>query len=55
MVRQETYKYKELDDEIEEELKQEIDQRKKVAIQENIEMAKVKVNACQVFPSNMYI
>lgn len=40
---QETYKYKELDDEVEEELKQEMDERRKVVLRENIEMAKVKV------------
>lgn len=40
---QETYKYKELDDEMEEELKQEIDERRKVVLRDSFEMAKMKV------------
>lgn len=43
MRTQETYKYKELDDEVEEELKLEIDERRKVVLRENLEMAKAKV------------
>ena len=42
-VEQETYKYKELDDEVEEELKHEMDELRKAALRENFEMAKFKV------------
>ena len=43
MPYQETYKYKELDDEVEEEIKQAMEEMKRNALQENIEMAKIKV------------
>ncbi|XP_052765335.1 voltage-dependent T-type calcium channel subunit alpha-1I-like isoform X3 [Mya arenaria] len=39
---EETYKYKELDDEVEEELKHEMDEMRKAALRENFEMAKFK-------------
>jgi hypothetical protein len=43
MCYQETYKYKELDDEVEEELKLEMDVMRRTALRENYEMAKIKV------------
>ncbi|WAQ95507.1 CAC1H-like protein [Mya arenaria] len=42
---EETYKYKELDDEVEEELKHEMDEMRKAALRENFEMAKFKVDS----------
>ncbi|XP_053393144.1 voltage-dependent T-type calcium channel subunit alpha-1G-like isoform X2 [Mercenaria mercenaria] len=39
---EETYKYKELDDEVEEELKMEMDVMRRTALRENYEMAKIK-------------